>query len=239
MKHYYALFSGGLDSTLAILLVSSQRNTVRITPIFFKYGQKSAVEEEKAVRRLFPLLRKHLGNPSSVLDECREFDIAGLFSWSNSPILQHNSTSEGSPDVENRNMILIGCAASLMMADQKRRGNEAMELMVGFKNEHYDTKRQFASAINGVFKTMGKPISLITPLISERQTGCSAPKRLAKYAHALGVFDLLKESWSCYYPQSGKPCNNCSACEGRSEFFSELRVRIREKGKANLGNNLG
>ena len=62
MKHYYALFSGGLDSTLAILLVASQRDTVMITPIFFKYGQKSAVEEAEAVRRLIPLLRKHLGN---------------------------------------------------------------------------------------------------------------------------------------------------------------------------------
>ena len=238
MKHYYALFSGGLDSTLAILLVASQRNIVRITPIFFKYGQKSTVEEAKAVRRLIPLLQKHLGNPSSVLDECREFDVAGLFSWSNSPILQHSPAGEGPPDVENRNMILIGCAASVIMADQKCRGNEAVGLIVGFKNEHYDTKRQFASAINSVFKAMDKPISLITPLISEKQTGRSAPKRLGKYAHALGAFDLLKESWSCYYPQRGKPCNNCLACEGRYEFFSELRARIREKGKTNLGESL-
>jgi len=238
MKHYYALFSGGLDSTLAILLVASKRNTVRITPIFFKYGQKSATEETKAVRRLIPLLRKHLGNPSSILDECREFDITGLFSWSKSPILQHNSTSAGAPDVENRNMILIGCAASVMMADQKRQGDEAKELVVGFKNEHYDTKSQFASAINSVFKAMDKPISLTAPLISEMQTGHSAPKRLAKYAHALGAFDLLKESWSCYYPQTGTPCNNCSACGGRTEFFSELRTRMQEKGNANLSNSL-
>lgn len=239
MKHYYALFSGGLDSTLAILLVASQKDVVRITPIFFRYGQRSAVEEAKAVWRLVPLLRKYLANASSTLDECREFDIAGLFSWSNSPILQHSPAGERPPDIENRNMILIGCAASVIMADQNRHGNEAVRLIVGFKNEHYDTKRQFADAINSVFKAMGKPILLATPLISEKQTGHSAPKRLAKHAHALGAFDLLQESWSCYHPQSGKPCNDCLACEGRAKFFSELGARIREKGKTNLSESLG
>lgn len=232
MKHYYALFSGGLDSTLAILLVISEKEVTRLTPIFFKYGQKSEAEETKAVYRLIPLLRNHLGNPSSVLDDCREFDISGLFSWSKSPILQHNPTNEGSPDVENRNMVLISCAASLIMTDWKQTNTEPTKLIVGFKNEHYDTRRQFANAINRVFGVMSKPISLITPLISESQNEPSAPKRLAKYAHSLRAFDLLKESWSCYYPRNGKPCNSCSACKGREDFFSELRQRIRKKGQA-------
>ena len=229
MKHYYALFSGGLDSTLAILLVISEKDAIRLTPIFFKYGQKSKAEETKAVHRLIPLLRNRLGNLSSVLDDCREFDITGLFSWSNSPILQHSPTNEGSPDVENRNMVLIGCAASIIMTDWKHTNTESTKLIVGFKNEHYDTRRQFASTINRVFEVMSKPISLITPLISESQNEPSAPKRLAKYAHSLGAFDLLKESWSCYYPRNGKPCNSCSACEGREDFFSELRQRIHKK----------
>jgi 7-cyano-7-deazaguanine synthase in queuosine biosynthesis len=229
MKHYYALFSGGLDSTLAILFVISQRDVIRLTPLFFKYGQKSEAEETKAVRRLIPLLRNHLGDPSSVVDDCREFNITGLFCWSNSPILQHSPTSEGSPDVESRNMILIGCAASIIMAEWKHTHTKSTKLLVGFKNEHYDTTRQFTSAINRVFEVMSKPISLAAPLISEGQKAPSAPKRLAKYAHSLGVFDLLKESWSCYYPRNGNPCNSCSACKGREDFFSDLRQRIRKK----------
>lgn len=230
MKRYYALFSGGLDSTLAILLAISGKDVIRLTPVFFQYGQKSQAEEIKAIHRLIPLLRNHLGSPSSVLDDCREFDITRLFSWSNSPVLQRSLTNEGPPDVENRNMVLIGCAASVIMSDWKHPNTESTKLIVGFKNEHYDTKRQFVSAINRAFEAMSKPISLVAPLISEGQNEHSAPERLAKYAHSLGVLGLLEESWSCYYPTNGEPCSRCRACQGRADFFAELRVRAREKG---------
>lgn len=229
MKYYYALFSGGLDSTLAILLTVSQMEPIKLTPLFFKYGQKSEAEEARAVHRLMPYLRQHLGNLSSVLDDCREFDIRGLFSWSKSPILKHNPANEGSPDVENRNMILIGCAASIILADWKHTGIKSTKLIVGFKNEHYDTKRTFARAINRIFETMNKPISVDTPLIAERQNERSSPKRLAKCAYTLGAFDLLKESWSCYYPQDGKPCSSCSACQSRQDFFTHLRKHMHKE----------
>ncbi len=231
MKHYYALFSGGLDSTLATLLTMSQQQAIRLTPLFFRYGQKSEAEEAKAVFRLIPLLRGHLPNSSSILDDCRQFDIGGLFAWSDSPILKHNPTDTGrSPDVENRNMILIGCAASVIMADWKRGDEAPTRLIGGFKNEHYDTTKRFADAINRVFTAFERRICLDTPLIAPSQRGGSSPKRLAKLARDLGGLKLLKDSWSCYYPQSGEPCKCCRACQGRQRFFSEVGVRTAKKG---------
>ena len=231
MKHYYALFSGGLDSTLAILLTMSGQQAIRLTPLFFRYGQKSEAEETKAAFDLIPLLRGHLGNSSSIVDDCRQFDIGGLFTWSDSPILKHNPTdTERPPDVENRNMILIGCAASVIMADWKRSDETPTRLIVGFKNEHYDTTKRFADAINRVFTAFERWICLDTPLIAPNQRAGSSPKRLAKLARDLTGPELLKNSWSCYYPQNGEPCNRCLACQGRQHFFAELRVRANRKG---------
>ena len=117
MDRYYALFSGGVDSTLATVKVLNQSKRVRITPLFFDYGQRNASEELAAVNQVIPLLRNRLGHVSSQLDEPRVFQLDGLFSWSNSPILRWGTGDKHRPDLENRNMILIGCAASIIMAD--------------------------------------------------------------------------------------------------------------------------
>lgn len=232
MERYYALFSGGLDSTLAILEVMASKRPIILTPLFFKFGQKSEEKEKEAISRLIPIMRDYLGSHISVIEDYREYDIRGLFSWSKSPILKHNGSNDGNPDVENRNMILIGCAASVVMSDWKSDGRKKQaKLVVGFKNEHYDTKQSFASSISEVFKNMGQPISIVTPLITEQQKRRSSYHRLAKEAHSLGVFNLLKQSWSCYYPEKGNPCDRCSACQGRNKFLKELEIRIEKKGE--------
>ncbi len=218
MQHYYALFSGGLDSTLAILLTLKNPEAVRITPLFFKYGQRSAEEEEKAVHELIPLLRRKVANPESLVNDLREYDISGLFSWSKSSILQRNLATPPQPDVENRNMVLIGCAASVIMADLIDLNTNPLGLIVGFKNEHYDTTRKFARAMDNVFTAMDKSIHIRTPLLSSKQKEPCAVSRLVKFAYTHDAFDLLQQSWSCYEPRGHKPCNECLACGGRSMY---------------------
>jgi 7-cyano-7-deazaguanine synthase in queuosine biosynthesis len=235
MDKYYALFSGGLDSTLAIIKVMASGQSFKLTPLFFRFGQRSEEKEKEAVSRLIPVIRNYSkvkGYPS-VLEDCREYDIKGLFSWSKSPILKHNSpdSNAGNPDVENRNMVLIGCAASVIMSDWKSEGNKnKVKLVVGFKNEHYDTKQRFANSISGVFNSMGQqPISIVTPLITGITNNVTSYHRLTKEAYSLGVLDILKQTWSCYYPENGETCE-CSACQGRNKFFKELEIRIQKKG---------
>jgi 7-cyano-7-deazaguanine synthase in queuosine biosynthesis len=234
MDRYYALFSGGLDSTLAMIKVIANNQSIKLTPLFFKFGQKSEEKEKQAVSRLIPVMRNYLKQYPSVLEDYREYDIKGLFSWSKSPILKHNNSdsNDGNPDVENRNMILISCAASVIMSDWKSEGKRKQtKLVVGFKNEHYDTKQRFANSVSEVFKNMGQqPISIVTPLIAGKQNSLSSYHKLAKEAHSLGVVEILKQSWSCYYPENGQPCEKCSACQGRNKFFGELEIRIKMKG---------
>jgi 7-cyano-7-deazaguanine synthase in queuosine biosynthesis len=227
MRHCYALFSGGFDSTLAILKVISGRNPIELMPVFFDYGQKSRVEEAKAVKRLVPAFRERSKHPNTVIKDCRTFKIeslkSGLFSWSDSAILEGRPKHEDT-DVENRNMILISCLASIIMADWKRsRTNNVTEIITGFTNAWYDTNLSFIRNLNKLFRDALKPIRVIAPLIPRGQKDGVTPEQLFDIARSLNAYSLLDEmSWSCYYPQNGKPCKTCDPCRKRKGIFTEL-----------------
>lgn len=227
MRHYYALFSGGFDSTLAILKVISDRNPVELIPVFFDYEQKSRVEEARAVKRLVPALQERRKHPDTVIKACRVFKIdnlkSGLFSWSDSAILKGRPKHEDT-DVENRNMILISCLASIIMVDWKKsRTCNMTEIITGFTNGWYDTNRSFIKNLNKLFRDAGKPIRVIAPLIPRWQRGGVTPEQLIDIVSSLDAYSLLKEmSWSCYYPQNGKPCGECDPCRKRDGIFTEM-----------------
>lgn len=230
MKHCYCLFSGGFDSALAILKVISSDDPVRITPIFFDYGQKSRLEEAKAVKKLVPAFRERSKHPNTTIEDCMVFKIeslkSGLFSWSDSAILEGRPRHEDT-DVENRNMILISCVASIIMADWKRsQTNNCTEIITGFTNGWYDTNLSFIRDLNKLFRDAGKPIRVIAPLIPRGQKDGVTPEQLIEIVRSLDAYSLLKEmSWSCYYPQSGEPCGKCEQCKPcrkRENIFAKL-----------------
>ena len=224
MRHCYALFSGGFDSTLVILKVISSRNPIELIPVFFDYGQKSKIEEARAVKRLVPPFRERSKHPNTTIEDCRVFKIeslkSGLFSWSDSAILKGRPEHEDT-DVENRNMILISYLASIIMADWKRSGtNNMTEIITGFTNAYYDTSVNFIRNLNSLFKIIGKPIKVVAPLIPRGQMGGVTPEQLAKTAHELNAYSLLEHmTWSCYYPKNGVPCGNCDPCRKRRCIF--------------------
>lgn len=230
MRHYYALFSGGFDSTLAILKVISGRNPIELVPVFFDYGQKSRVEEARAVKRLVSAFRERSKHPHTVIKDCRVFKIenleSGLFSWSDSAILGGRPEHEDT-DLENRNMILISCLASIIMANWKKsKTNDPIEIITGFTNGWYDTNLSFIRNLNKLFRDAGKPIKVIAPLIPRGQKGGMTPEQLLNIADSLNALSLLKEmSWSCYYPQYGEPCGKCDPCRKREAIFTGLNSR--------------
>ena len=227
MRHYYALFSGGFDSTLAILKIISGKNAVELVPVFFDYGQKSSDEEAGAVKRLIPAFRERSKHPDTVIKDCRMFKIeslkSGLFSWSDSAILKGRPRHKDT-DVENRNMILISCLASIIMADWKRsHAINTTEIITGFTNGWYDTNLSFMRNLNRLYRDAGKPIKIIAPLIPRGQKDGVTPEQLIEIVRSLDAYSLLdKMSWSCYYPQNGQPCKTCDPCRKRKAIFTEL-----------------
>jgi 7-cyano-7-deazaguanine synthase in queuosine biosynthesis len=221
MKHYYALFSGGLDSALAVLKIARQKKNVRITPLFFDYGQKAAKEEWEAAAKLIPLLRDFGRQNKVLLEDCRKYKVGGtgLFEWSGSSILSGREKS-GQPDLENRNMVLISIATSIIMSDRKRGAAYGKKccLVAGFKNEHYDTTRKFAQRLNHLLSQNSFGVEVVTPLVKGNTIVNSLS--LAKQIQSIkGADAILTYAWSCYYPTGqGSPCGKCPPCTSRASL---------------------
>jgi 7-cyano-7-deazaguanine synthase in queuosine biosynthesis len=231
MGHCYVLFSGGVDSTLAMLKIAKQGERSRITPLFFDYGQKAAEKEKEAVGKLIPLLRERVGD-GVVIGNCRIHEVGGtgLFPWSRSSILKGRSDTVSRPDVENRNMVLISLAVSVIMADRnhdkaERRGRS---LVVGFRNEHYDTKRAFATRMDAVTSRDPFGVKIITPLVSsDYAIGWHS---LSRQFASEDIEFLLPHTWSCYSPTGkGLPCGRCGSCRSRARLVDESGTRSRMK----------
>ena len=228
LNHYYCLFSGGFDSTLAILKTISENSPLKLTCIFFNYGQKASVRESEAVTALFPGIKAFASNidTNTIIDEPRIINIPGLFSWSSSSILVGNP-KEGDTGVENRNLLLLSCLSSVIMADRKnsrKKGN--VVIITGFTDSYYDTSLKFRDAINAFFKATTQHIKVSTPLIPENQNENEevTVDELIKVAKSLNVLPLLdKTTWSCYFPSQTETCGTCDQCKKRLKITQALK----------------
>jgi len=191
------LHSGGLDSTVCLLLALEQgREAISLG---FDYGQKSRTELEYAIRlcKRFNVSRKVLNVSWDKPD--REIPV-------------NRKISEIGKDVSSaflpgRNVVflVLGCAEAA--------GIGASEVWIGINSIDYsgypDCRPEFLEQFKKMIK-MAIPDGpeIIAPLIS-----LSKPE-IAKEAHRLGIHP--GETWSCYRPvltENGyKPCEECDAC---------------------------
>jgi len=230
MQQYYAFFSGGVDSTIAILKIARRREKAKIFPLFFDYGQKASEQEKLTVERLVPLLRE-FANEEVTIEDPTIISLAGsdLFSWSSSSILTGRPNGN-SPDLPNRNMVLISVAVSWINSNRPtRRVRKRAQLVVGFKNEHYDTTRSFAVYLNKAMKSMEFGIEINTPLISNDNK--IRGRALAEEVYKINGWErLMRETWSCYFPtENGNQCGLCNPCKHRRRFLEETATRVRKK----------
>jgi 7-cyano-7-deazaguanine synthase in queuosine biosynthesis len=178
------------------------------------------------------LLRDFGKRRNVVIEDYQKYEIGGtdLFKWSESSILQGREDF-GDADLENRNMILISVAVSIIMSDRKREktGNKKQGLIVGFKNEHYDTTRGFAWGLNQVLGQRDILVEIVTPLVED--DNAVGWHSLARQIHSInGAEALLSNTWSCYYPTSeGSPCTRCHPCISRGKLNREVGTQARIK----------
>jgi len=217
----FSLLSGGIDSTLATLMAiqaGNTTNTSRVIPVFIDYGQKSRKQEWYAVSRVSERLRREASSkgirfvsPIRIVLVAHPKDGLRLFEWSKSMLLKGNKS--GDPEVENRNMVLLSVVASYAKSCIK--SNENGVIVTGFRDEFYDTRREFVKQMNKLFVSLKVRIAVSAPVIKYK--GDVGKKKLVDKYRRDGYKDLIDMTWSCYAPNKNRPCGECPACTKRNK----------------------
>jgi len=197
--------SGGLDSTAS--LYWSLKEYENVSAVFYDYGQKALLSEQKTVNELCKSLNVKLFNLS--LSFVGEFSNSSLNkSDKNLPqninlnSLDDTKASSKSVWVPNRNGLFINASASLL---ESLGGGD---LILGFNKEEAqtfpDNSKEFLEASNKAlaFSTQSK-VKLISPTLNMLK------HEIFKLGLDLG-FDSEKV-WPCY-ESADKPCGRCESC---------------------------
>ncbi len=200
------LFSGGLDSTVALAMATHKFD--RVVAVMFDYGQRARIELERA------------GEIAQWLDvELRTVEI-DLSAWGGSLLFDETDAAiiRRGPYVPARNLILLSLAAGLAEAEDLDciwLGTNASEQ--GFA----DTSPAFIRAVQQSFDEglrrshAGRRLRIGAPL------GAIEKQMVVKAGVNLGA--PLHLSWSCYGP-GPEPCTVCLACEQRRQAFAAAEL---------------
>ena len=204
------LFSGGLDSTVALAM--AVRGFDRVLAVLFDYGQQSRTELRRA-REIADWLQVEL----LVVD-------LDLSAWGGSTLFAGENDEEDSSDpdegiyVPARNLIFLAVAAGIAEA------RDISTIWIGSNRSEStfrDNSEEFFSAVRTVYRTglrrtgRGRELRLGTPL--------SALTKDAVVRAGIGALAPLHLSWSCY-GDGPDPCGTCFSCRQRKQSFAAVGV---------------
>jgi 7-cyano-7-deazaguanine synthase len=190
------LFSGGVDSTAALLRVRAEGHL--ITPLFINYGQRNMDSETRAVIAISSQFKlKHV----PIFVGGVRFDMWGGDVLTNNPLLANNAPmTERVPILPGRNLLLVAIGASYCQAH----GIDALYTGFHLSNAVRDSSYDFHDACE--VACLAYDVRLVSPML-----GWTKPE-IINYVRGLGVYDM---TWSCY--EGGiTPCGKCAACRSRN-----------------------
>lgn len=222
-KNYIHLFSGGLDSTYALLKLATdvykgKKEKHQIQPIFIDYGQHAATYEGKSVQDVTNFIRSTLNEPDFLLDPIHISLRSDLLTWCNNVAFTGKEVGDETCEIQNRNMILVSIVASYLMACAENQGIETtvFEIHSGLKDgEMPDSNRHFFDRLEELLREYKGQYPIKVELIPNisRDTNCGKIKRLLKGSEAQ-LKQLLALTVSCFSPiDGGRPCGNCWKCK--------------------------
>jgi 7-cyano-7-deazaguanine synthase in queuosine biosynthesis len=221
-KNYIHLFSGGLDSTYALLklvtdVYKGKKEKHQIQTIFIDYGQHVAQYEGESVQDVTNFIRSILGETDFLLDPIHISLRSDLLTWCNNVAFTGKEVGDETCEIQNRNMILVSIAASYLMACAENQGIEMtiFKIYSGLKDgEMPDSNRHFFDRLEELLHEYKGQYPIKVELIPKwsRDKICGEIKRLLKGNEAQ-LKQLLALTVSCYSPIDGrKPCGDCLKC---------------------------
>jgi 7-cyano-7-deazaguanine synthase len=208
------LHSGGMDSSICLLLAKERFGADNIVSVGFRYGQRHASELQAAAD-----ISSHFGVARVVID------LPRLPGWEGSSLLSHQLPIQMTGDLPNsfvpgRNGLFIMAAAPLAGSLGAHTMYLGVMEMEGSFSGYPDCYRSYIDAVQAVVRLdlRSPEFSIQTPLIDRTKA------QTLEIAASLNALEyLLEHTVSCYNGLSGRGCGACPACclrkEGEDHFF--------------------
>lgn len=225
-KNYIHLFSGGLDSTYALLKLATdvhkgKKEEHQIQPVFIDYGQHVASYEGKSVEKVISFIRSTLDETDLLSDPIHISLRSDLLTWCENVAFTGKEVGDATCEIQNRNMILVSIVASYLMACAENQGIETtvFEIHSGLKDgEMPDSNRHFFDRLEDLLREYKRQYVIKVELIQEmsRDAICGKIKRLLKGSEAQ-LKQLVSLTVSCYSPIDEGPCGSCLKCKSMKQ----------------------
>lgn len=192
------LLSGGLDST--VLLADRVQKGDSVLAVSFDYGQTHLRELKSAreVAKYYNVLHRIVGMRSVVLP-------SALTGQADIPTT-HAETPDATT-VPARNMIFISIASAIAEAEEA--DNLAIGVNADDNNGYIDCRPMFINAMTAAVKlATANSVNLLAPFMQMTK------QQIVTKGYSLQA--PMWMSWSCYRG-GDQPCNNCGACQSRTE----------------------
>ena len=200
------IFSGGQDSTTCLIQAIAEYGVENVEAVTFQYGQRHAIELEKA-----RWIAKDLGVKQTLIDTSVIKSIT------------HNALIDGNAAIEQKdgelpNTFVDGRnALFLLYAAIYAKGQGINDIITGVCETDFsgypDCRDAFIKSLNVTLNlAMDEQFVIHTPLmwIDKAETWALADE--------LGVLDVIRhETLTCYNGIPGDGCGHCPACTLRRE----------------------
>jgi 7-cyano-7-deazaguanine synthase len=211
------VLSGGMDSTIAMRLCVERYGYKNVKALTFNYGQKQAIEIEKARESTRFLFVEHKVLDLSVLGDLSQGFSANVDKSIEMPTIK-DVLGDPTPKtyVPNRNMILMSLAAAY--AETQGLEYIVTGLQVHDEYGYWDTTQAFVDKMNGVFSENRKiKVKLIAPFVKLNKF-----EEIKLLEELDGGVGLLMSTLTCYNPDElGRSCGKCPSCSERIANFAK------------------
>lgn len=224
MKKILVLFSGGIDSTVALALAIKKYKKKNVETIGFYYGQKNERELLNAKKII-----EYYGVPY------KQIDISNIFQFSDSSMLKNSNkeiphisyeeqiktlkcNENVSTNIPYRNGVMLSIATAYAISKNIDEIYYGIHQEEGIARSLYpDCDEDFNMAMNlAIYVGSGKKVKINAPLSG----------MLKKEIIKLGV-DLkvpYELTWTCY--EDGEiACGKCTACKDRIKGFKSNNIK--------------
>ena len=214
------IFSGGQDSTTCLIQAIAEYGVENVETVTFQYGQRHAIELEKA-----RWIAKDLGVKQTLIDTSVIKSIT------------HNALMDANADIEQKdgelpNTFVDGRnALFLLYAAIYAKGQGINDIITGVCETDFsgypDCRDSFIKSMNVTLSlSMDRDFVIHTPLMWLDKT------QTWELSDELGVLDYVRHNTlTCYNGIIGDGCGECPACKLRQRGLHQY---LEQKGDASL-----